>query len=472
MRCRSAIWNNGMPSTACGDGGTRTASPRYAHAPAGASRRLRIGYVSADLREHATAGFIRPILTCHDRETFDVFCYNNSDEADALTQDMQRRAHRWRAITGMDDARAAQLIHADAIDILVDLSGHTRGNRLGVFARKPAPVQIGYLGYLNTSGMAAMDYRITDASADPPGASDRLHSETLLRLPQTLWCYQPPADAPSVASPPAQRNGYITFGSFNHIAKLNERVLNLWAELLRRLPASRLRVMALPDEEAAARIRAAMEKRGIDAARIRTLPRLARGQYWGMFGEVDIALDPFPYTGGATTCDSLWMGLPVVTLAGSFGFGRSGTTVLANAGLADLVAVDERHYLDCRAARRCRAGAGRVAPRHARTPGALAAARCSAFRWSAGATVPGGVAAAELAKHGHRAERFAAGAQAPLFARAGRGKCCCGRAACRSSAGNAIAAAIRRYFQALCRAALALDQNQIQAWSLRPHRPG
>ena len=320
--------------------------PRYAHAPAGAWRRLRIGYVSADLREHATAGFIRPIITCHDRETFDVFCYSNSDEADALTQDMQRRAHRWRAITGMDDARAAQLIHADAIDILVDLSGHTRGNRLGVFARKPAPVQIGYLGYLNTSGMAAMDYRITDASADPPGASDRLHSETLLRLPQTLWCYQPPADAPPVASPPAQRNGYITFGSFNHIAKLNERVLNLWAELLRRLPASRLQVMALPDEEAAARIRAAMEKRGIDAARIRTLPRLARGQYWGMFGEVDIALDPFPYTGGATTCDSLWMGLPVVTLAGSFGFGRSGTTVLANAGLADLVAADERHYLD------------------------------------------------------------------------------------------------------------------------------
>lgn len=320
--------------------------PRYAHAPAGASRRLRIGYVSADLREHATAGFIRPILACHDRETLDVFCYSNSDEADALTQDMQQQAHCWRAIAGVDDARAAQLIHADAIDILVDLSGHTRGNRLGVFARKPAPVQIGYLGYLNTSGMAAMDYRITDASADPPGASDRLHSETLLRMPQTLWCYQPPEDAPPVASPPVQRNGYITFGSFNHIAKLNERVLNLWAELMRRLPASRLRVMALPDDEAAARFRAAMEKQGVDAARIRTLPRLARGQYWQMFGEVDIALDPFPYTGGATTCDSLWMGLPVVTLAGSFGFGRSGTTVLVNAGLAELVAADERQYLD------------------------------------------------------------------------------------------------------------------------------
>jgi protein O-GlcNAc transferase len=320
--------------------------PRYAHAPAGAARRLRIGYVSADLREHATAGFIRPILACHDPETFEVFCYSNSDETDALTQEMQQQAHCWRAIAGVDDVRAAQLIHADAIDILVDLSGHTRGNRLGVFARKPAPVQIAYLGYLNTSGMAAMDYRITDASADPPGASDRLHSETLLRMPQTLWCYQPPADAPPIAPPPVERNGYITFGSFNHIAKLNEQVLNLWAELMCRLPASRLQLMALPDDEAAARIRAAMEQHGVDAARIRTLPRLARGQYWQMFGEVDIALDPFPYTGGATTCDSLWMGLPVVTLAGSFGFARSATSVLVNAGLAELVAANERHYLD------------------------------------------------------------------------------------------------------------------------------
>jgi predicted O-linked N-acetylglucosamine transferase (SPINDLY family) len=317
-----------------------------AHAPAGVSRRLRIGYVSADFREHATAGFIRPILACHDRESFEIYCYSNANEADALTQNMQRQAHCWRAIDGADDARAAQLIRADAIDILVDLSGHTRGNRLGVFARKPAPVQIGYLGYLNTSGMAAMDYRITDSSADPPGASDRLHSETLLRMPQTMWCYQPPEDAPSVASAPVERSGYITFGSFNHVAKLNDRVLGLWAELLRRLPTSRLQVMAFPDEETAARIRAVLEKHGIDAARIRTLPRLARGQYWQVFGEVDIALDPFPYTGGATTCDSLWMGLPVVTLAGSFGFGRSGTTVLVNAGLAELVAADERQYLD------------------------------------------------------------------------------------------------------------------------------
>ena len=320
--------------------------PRHAHAPADPARRLRIGYVSADLREHATASFVHPILAWHDRKSFDIFCYSSSDETDDQTQDMQRQGHNWRSIAGVEDARAAQLIRADAIDILVDLSGHTRGHRLGVFARKPAPVQIGYLGYLNTSGMAAMDYRISDANADPPGASERLHSETLLRLPQTLWCYQPPEDAPGLSPPPAQRNGYITFGSFNHIAKLNDRVLTLWAELLRRVPDSRLQLMALPDEETAARIRAVLEKQGVEAARIRTLPRLARTQYWQMFGEVDIALDPFPYTGGATTCDSLWMGLPVVTLAGSFGFARSGATVLVNAGLAELVADDERQYLE------------------------------------------------------------------------------------------------------------------------------
>ena len=319
---------------------------RQVHAPADAARRLRIGYVSADLREHATAGFMLPILALHDRKNFDVFCYSNSDEADARTSEMQQQVHGWRNIDGVDDARAAQLILADGIDILVDLSGHTRGNRLGVFARKPAPVQISYLGYLDTSGMPAMDYRISDAVADPPGVSERLHSERLLRLPQTLWCYQPPVDAPAVAPLPAERNGFITFGSFNHVAKLNARVLNVWAELLQRVPASRLQLLAMPDEETAARIRAVLVNYGIDAARIRSLPRLARAQYWPMYAEADIALDPFPYTGGATSCDALWMGLPVVSLAGDFGFARSAATVLVNAGLAQFVAEDERQYLD------------------------------------------------------------------------------------------------------------------------------
>jgi len=320
--------------------------PRFAHAPDGAARRLRVGYVSADLREHATAGFIRPILAGHDRDRFDVSCYSSAEESDAQTQALQGHAQRWRSIAGLDDAQAAQQIRDDAIDILIDLSGHTRGGRPGVFARKPAPLQISYLGYLNTSGIAAMDYRITDAIADPPGASERLHTETLLRLPQTLWCWQPPEGAPGVGALPAQRKGHLTFGSFNHIAKLNDAVLALWAELLRRLPGARLQVMAMPDEDSAARIRRALERGGVDPARVRTLPRLAREHYWRQYGEVDIALDPFPYTGGATSCESLWMGVPVVTLAGDFGFARSGATILANAGLGELVAADAAQYLD------------------------------------------------------------------------------------------------------------------------------
>ena len=321
------------------------ALPRFTHAPAAAKLRLRVGYVSADLREHATAGFVRPVLSCHDTGAFEIFCYSNSDVADATTREMQHGAQHWRAISGMDDAQAAQLIHRDAIDILVDLSGHTLGNRLGVIARKPAPVQISYLGYLNTSGMQAVDYRITDASADPPGVSDPLHSEALLRLPQTQWCYQPPAEAPPLGPLPALRNGHITYGSFNHVAKLNDQVLSTWAEILRRLPDARLRVAALPDEDVGARIRATMHRYGIDDARVSTLPRLARGEYWRALGEVDIALDPFPYTGGATTCDALWAGLPVVTLAGSFGFARSGASILSNAGLGELVAADEQEYV-------------------------------------------------------------------------------------------------------------------------------
>ena len=320
--------------------------PRYQHAPAAGARRLRVGYVSADLREHATASFMRPILAGHDRGSFEVFCYSNSDLVDDRTREMQAQVHRWRVIDGVEDEPAARIIHEDAIDILVDLSGHTSGNRPGVFARKPAPVQIGYLGYLNTSGMAAMDYRITDAVADPPGISDRLHCETLLRLPQAPWCFLPPGDAPGVAPLPALRNGCITFGSFNHIAKLNQQVLQLWAELLRRLPGSRLQILAVPDEETAARIRAALRDCGVGADRIGTSPRLARDRYWSAFGGVDIALDPFPYTGGATTCETLWMGVPVVTLAGSFGFERSAATVMVNAGLADLVAADEQQYLE------------------------------------------------------------------------------------------------------------------------------
>ena len=264
---------------------------------------------------------------------------------DAITDRMRTGADVWRDIRAWSDDAAAQAIRADEIDILIDVSGHTGGIRLLLFARKPAPVQLSYLGYLNTSGLPAIDYRISDAWADPPGLSDRAHTERLLRLPQVLWCYQPPADAPVVCAPPALQRGYVTFASFNHIAKLNPRVLELWAQLLRKVPGSRLLVLAVPDEAAAARIRATMA--GIDPDRIDTLPRLARADYWQQFAGVDVALDPFPYSGGATTCDTLWMGVPVVTLAGDYGFSRSGVTILANTGMHRLIAGSAEEYLRC-----------------------------------------------------------------------------------------------------------------------------
>ena len=319
------------------------ARAQYAHARPAAAQVIRLGYVSADFCSHALAPFIEPVLSRHDRSQFRVFCYNNGRNRDAVTERVQAGADVWRDIQAWGDDAAAQAIRTDRIDILIDLSGHTSGNRLLLFARKPAPVQLSYLGYLNTTGMAAIDYRITDACADPVGPSDKAHTERLLRLPQSLWCYAPPADAPPVCAPPALQRGYVTFASFNHIAKLNQRVLDLWANVLREVPGSRLLVMAVPDEAAATRIRGALA--GIDPGRVSTLGRLGRVDYWRQFAGVDIALDPFPYSGGATTCETLWMGVPVVTLAGDYGFSRSGVTILANTGMHHLIARSADEYL-------------------------------------------------------------------------------------------------------------------------------
>jgi len=306
-------------------------------------RRLRIGYVSADFRQHALSYFVEPALARHEREAFEVFCYHGGSVVDEVTRRLMPHAEHWNNIADVDDTRAAGLVRADKIDILIDVSGHTSGNRLLLFARKPAPLQVSFLGYLNTTGMKAIDYRISDSYADPPGVSDCVHTEKLLRLPRTLWCYRPPEDAPPVSELPALRRGHVTFASFNHIAKLNPRVLELWAGLLRQVPGSRLLVMAVPDEGVAVRIRRGLT--GIDEDRVSTLGRLGRAGYWQQFAAVDIALDPFPYAGGATTCDTLWMGVPVVTLAGDFGFSRSGVTILANAGLSHLIAQTAADYV-------------------------------------------------------------------------------------------------------------------------------
>ncbi|MBI4184062.1 MAG: tetratricopeptide repeat protein [Proteobacteria bacterium] len=308
-------------------------------------RRLRLGYVSPDFREHSVAAFIEPALAAHDRDRFEVACYANVARPDATSARLKAVAGRWVDIVGLGDEEAAARIRADGIDLLVDLAGHTGENRLGLFALRPAPVQATWIGYPNTTGLAAIGWRITDAIADPPGARDTLYSERLVRLPGCFLCYRPPAAAPE----PARAPGPFAFGSFNHLAKLNPRVIAAWAEILRRVPAARLvlKARSLADAETRARVLAAFAQAGVAAERIALHAWIGDpAGHLGLYREVDVALDPFPYNGTTTTCEALWMGVPVVTLAGEAHAGRVGASLLSAAGLPELIAGTADAYVE------------------------------------------------------------------------------------------------------------------------------
>ena len=305
---------------------------------------LRLAYLSGDFREHATLTFLEPLFANHNREKFEISCYSSSPVRDEATRRLRALAVQWHDVHGLDDASVARRIHDNGVDILVDLSGHTRDNRLLVLARKPAPVQLSWLGYLKTTGLAAIDYRLSDATADPVGLSDAVHSERVVRMPGALWCFSPPVNAPEPA--PLAPDARITFGSFNHPAKLSDAVLSLWATLLMRVPGSKLIVAGLPEGSGRERIVAAMHKAGVASARLQCHPRLPRSQFLELIARTDVALDPFPYNGGATTCDCLWMGVPVITLAGHHGFARSGATLLASAGFAGWIASSPDDYVN------------------------------------------------------------------------------------------------------------------------------
>jgi len=304
-------------------------------------RPLRIGYVSADFRDHAVARFIEPVLQHHDRSRFLVFCYSNVSVPDAVSTRLMGLAGHVVNLAGMPDHEAAALIRRDRIDILVDLSGHTAGNRLTLFTRKPAPVQVTWLGYPQTTGLDAIDYRITDAVSDPPGASERFHTEELLRLPDTFSCFAPPAEAPAVGELPALSRGSISFGSFNNPAKITPETVELWAGVLRLVPDSRMLIKgyALADPGSRARLLGLFEAQGIDAGRLELRGNtVGYLEHLALYGAVDIALDSFPYNGTTTTCEALWMGVPVVTLAGKSHRSRVGATLLQSVGLSSLVA--------------------------------------------------------------------------------------------------------------------------------------
>lgn len=322
-------------------------------------RRLRVGYVSADFRRHSVAFFMEPLIEGHDRRSFEVFCYSDT-MPDEISARLKGFADRWRDTRTLDDARLASQIVADRIDVLVDLSGHTAGNRLLAFARRPAPVQVTYCGYPGTTGLASIGWRLTDAVADPEGEADRHHSERLWRLPQGFLCYRPDADAPQPSQPPSRGSEIITFGSFNNLAKLNDDVLALWAEILRATPRSRLLFKArgieasVPAEDGApesssspqASIRRFFVERGLAPERIVFAPYAeTTADHLSAYSLVDVALDPFPYGGTTTTCEALWMGVPVITLVGQTHAGRVGASLLHRVGLDDLMARDRQDYV-------------------------------------------------------------------------------------------------------------------------------
>jgi predicted O-linked N-acetylglucosamine transferase (SPINDLY family) len=311
-------------------------------------RRLRIGYVSPDFRVHPVAFFLEGLLGAHEHGQFEIFCYADSAREDGFTEKLRRHPGHWRKIAGMSDDRVAALIREDAIDILVDLAGHTGNNRLLVFARKPAPVQATWLGYCDTTGMKTMDYRITDAFADPPGTTEDLHTEELVRLPESFACFRPAEGAPAVGPLPAMSRGHLTFASFHMLAKLNERLLESWAGILTRVPGSRLMMVAagLDEETCRRRFVEFFAARGVESGRLEFRARQTLAGYLALHGGVDVLLDSHPFSGHTVSCHALWMGVPVVTLAGRTHCSRMVTSVLMNMGMAGCIARSREQYVE------------------------------------------------------------------------------------------------------------------------------
>ena len=311
------------------------------------SRRLRIGYVSPDFREHPVAWNFLPLLRCHNRDQIEAICYSSVAAPDGMTARLQGLADPWRDIAAMDDQRCAQAIQADRIDILVDLSLHTADNRLLVFARRPAPVQVTFMGYPGTSGLAEMDWRITDPYLDRIGETDGDYSERSYRLPGSFWCYDPqatelPANEPTM--PPRMKNGYVTFGCLNHFSKVNDVVLALWGRVLQAVGGSRL-VMLAPKGCARLRVLESLAAWGVDKGRIYFVDRQARPAYFQQYGAIDIGLDTIPYNGHTTSLDALWMGVPVISRVGRTVVGRAGWSQLSNLGLGELAAGSDEEFV-------------------------------------------------------------------------------------------------------------------------------
>lgn len=316
------------------------------------AKQLRVGYLSPDFRTHSVAFFIAPTLEHHDREKIEVTCYSTSLIEDGMTERIKRAAGRFRCVYRMSDDDLAELIKTDGIDVLVELSGHTCDSRLAMLANRAALVQVTYLGYPNTTGLTEMDYRVTDAIADPQGQTEALYTEKLVRMDGGFLAYEPPEFARElpVSAQPARNVNHVTFGSFNNLAKINKVVLDTWATILEQVPGSTilLKARGLRDERVKGRIWAAFAARGIDCeSRIQLMGHeRSPVDHLRLYNQMDLALDTFPYNGTTTTCEALWMGTPVLTFEGASHAGRVGASLLTHTGLPELVAKDRQGYID------------------------------------------------------------------------------------------------------------------------------
>ena len=309
-------------------------------------RRLRIGYVSPDFREHSVRYFIEPIIADHDRSQVQVICYATGVHRDGTTDRLVKLADEWHDAAGLTDDQFADLIRLHRTDILVDLAGHTAENSLLVFARRPAPVQVTYLGYPTTTGMASIDYRLTDAVADPPG-SDEFYTEELLRLPKAFFVYHADEKMPYEAALPADRNGFVTFGSFNNFGKIHPVLLDAWSEILAAVPNSRLvmKSKSLSNPSTQQTVRSAFSNRGISMDRVDMRSWVPLNEHHEMLSGLDLMLDSYPYNGHTTSCQSIWMGVPVLSWAGKTFRSRVGLSMMTQLDLLDFVTTSREQYV-------------------------------------------------------------------------------------------------------------------------------
>ncbi len=310
---------------------------------------LKVGYVSPDFRTHSVAYFFKSLLLSHNRREVEVYCYYNDNIVDSTTKQLQEASDHWRSVANMNDEEVINLILQDNIDILVDLAGHTAKNRLSVFTAKPAPIQVTWLGYPNTTGLSSMDYRFTDGIADPVGEADQWYTEELIRLPNGFLCYQGDGQIETEAKLPSRDRGYVTFGSFNNLTKVTPQVVKLWAKVLNAVPSSRLLLKSkqLLDEEAKLKLWELFKKEGVEKERIELIAWLPKKEgHLALYSRIDIGLDPFPFNGATTTCEALWMGVPTITLAGDRHAGRVGASIMKQIGLDDFVAEDLASYVN------------------------------------------------------------------------------------------------------------------------------